>query len=286
MMSFAAVQRILGLLLTVFSFTLVPPFILSLVVRDGAATAFASAFGLTLGIGLLSWLVGAVVALPIGKLLSDAVGVAFLEEPLNYTFSTQGTLLWLAIVLVLAALASILLGALLVVIGLTLFVRGLEMGLFPIGESLAIELAGSGSLPSNIKSIRVTIFKNNTTETGLENVITNDIIYEFTRKKKDAIKDNDQAEGILSGIIKSVRTDTIARQGQSTSLTRRVYVTVNVKLTNRTGGVIWSVNGITESEAYDVTSDKPTTERRKRDAIDKASKLLAENIFNRLTEDF
>ena len=58
-------------------------------------------------IGLLSWLVGAVLALPIGKLLSDAVGVAFLEEPLNYTFSTQGTLLWLAIVVILAALASI-----------------------------------------------------------------------------------------------------------------------------------------------------------------------------------
>jgi putative ABC transport system permease protein len=59
-------------------------------------------------IGLLSWLVGAILALPIGKLLSNAVGAAFLESPLNYTFSTKGTLLWLAIVLVLAALASIL----------------------------------------------------------------------------------------------------------------------------------------------------------------------------------
>lgn len=34
----------------------------------------------------------------------------------------------------------------LVILGLYLFVIGLEMGLFPIGESLAIELAGSGSL--------------------------------------------------------------------------------------------------------------------------------------------
>ena len=46
--------------------------------------------------------------MPIGKLLSDAVGVAFLEAPLSYTFSTKGTLLWLAIVVVLASLASIL----------------------------------------------------------------------------------------------------------------------------------------------------------------------------------
>jgi putative ABC transport system permease protein len=59
-------------------------------------------------IGLLSWLVGAILAWPIGKLLSDAVGVAFLQAPLNYTFSIPGMLLWLAIVLVLAALASVL----------------------------------------------------------------------------------------------------------------------------------------------------------------------------------
>jgi len=59
-------------------------------------------------IGLLSWLAGTILAWPIGKLLSDAVGAAFLQSPLSYTFSIQGMLLWLAVVLVLAALASIL----------------------------------------------------------------------------------------------------------------------------------------------------------------------------------
>ncbi|WP_078117876.1 TrkH family potassium uptake protein [Thiosocius teredinicola] len=54
-MSFAAVQRILGLLLTVFSFTLVPPFIVSLFAQDGASTAFAMAFALTLVVGFISW---------------------------------------------------------------------------------------------------------------------------------------------------------------------------------------------------------------------------------------
>jgi putative ABC transport system permease protein len=59
-------------------------------------------------IGVLSWFVGTILALPIGKLLSDAVGIAFTDFPLNYTFSVNGTLLWLAVVLVLAALASFL----------------------------------------------------------------------------------------------------------------------------------------------------------------------------------
>jgi len=41
---------------------------------------------------------------------------------------------------------QLLVGVLFVVVGLTLFVRGLEMGLFPIGESMAYAFARKGSL--------------------------------------------------------------------------------------------------------------------------------------------
>ena len=43
-------------------------------------------------------------------------------------------------------LLEVLIGAFLVVIGLMLFVQGLEMGLFPIGETLAVAFARKGSL--------------------------------------------------------------------------------------------------------------------------------------------
>ncbi len=43
-------------------------------------------------------------------------------------------------------MGEVLFGALLVVAGLTLFVQGLEMGLFPIGEAMAQALARKGSL--------------------------------------------------------------------------------------------------------------------------------------------
>ena len=51
-----AVQRILGILLMVFSFTLVPPILVSLLHGDGETTPFVDAFLITLGLGLLSWL--------------------------------------------------------------------------------------------------------------------------------------------------------------------------------------------------------------------------------------
>lgn len=43
-------------------------------------------------------------------------------------------------------LAGILVGAVCVVLGLALFIQGLEMGLFPIGESLAVAMTRKGSL--------------------------------------------------------------------------------------------------------------------------------------------
>ena len=38
-------------------------------------------------------------------------------------------------------LAEMVLGLVLILVGLTLFVRGLEMGLFPLGESMAWDLS-------------------------------------------------------------------------------------------------------------------------------------------------
>jgi hypothetical protein len=43
-------------------------------------------------------------------------------------------------------LGELLLGMLFVVVGLTLFVRGLELGLFPLGESMAYDFAKKGNL--------------------------------------------------------------------------------------------------------------------------------------------
>jgi putative ABC transport system permease protein len=59
-------------------------------------------------IGAISWVIGALLGWPIGKLLSDSVGVAFMESKLTFEFAFGGAVLWLGIILVLAALASML----------------------------------------------------------------------------------------------------------------------------------------------------------------------------------
>jgi trk system potassium uptake protein TrkH len=54
-MHFSTVQRILGVLLMIFSLTMLPPLLISFFVDDGAIIGFLDAFILTFGLGLLIW---------------------------------------------------------------------------------------------------------------------------------------------------------------------------------------------------------------------------------------
>ena len=146
--------------------------------------------------------------------------------------------------------------------------------------------AGSGNLPEGIQTIAIEIFENRTPETGLENTITNALIYEFTRKGRSVQKNSKEADAILTGVIESERITTISRQAQQSPLARRVEIIVNLKLTGSGGGVKWSASGVSEFEEYDVATDKQATETNKRQAIETLSKKLAEKVHNRLTDDF
>jgi trk system potassium uptake protein TrkH len=54
-MNWPVVQRILGLLLMVFSLTMLPPIIFSFIFKDGAWLPFVEGFALTLVVGFLTW---------------------------------------------------------------------------------------------------------------------------------------------------------------------------------------------------------------------------------------
>jgi putative ABC transport system permease protein len=59
-------------------------------------------------IGLISWTIGGLIALPASRVLTITVGMALLQAAPTYIFSRQGAILWLVIVLLLALMASFL----------------------------------------------------------------------------------------------------------------------------------------------------------------------------------
>lgn len=73
---------------------------------DGAVLKLVLVEGLL--IGMISWGLGALLAVPISQGLSAAVGLSFVTVPLPFVFSWDGFLIWLVVVLILSALASFL----------------------------------------------------------------------------------------------------------------------------------------------------------------------------------
>jgi len=59
-------------------------------------------------VAAFSWLVGAILAWPLSRMLNGVIGQSVLQTDLTHIYSYGGTGLWLAIVLLLAILASML----------------------------------------------------------------------------------------------------------------------------------------------------------------------------------
>jgi len=58
-------------------------------------------------VGALSWLLAVPLSVPGARLFSDLIGEALLEMPLQFVYSAGGMMLWLLVVVVLSALASL-----------------------------------------------------------------------------------------------------------------------------------------------------------------------------------
>ncbi|MCE1254441.1 MAG: FtsX-like permease family protein, partial [Anaerolineae bacterium] len=59
-----------------------------------------------IAIGILSWIFGAILALPMSQGLAQLVGSAMMGTALSYSYSMEGLWLWLVVVIFLSALAS------------------------------------------------------------------------------------------------------------------------------------------------------------------------------------
>jgi len=160
------------------------------------------------------------------------------------------------------------------------------IGLLPVLWGCSYRFSGTGSLPSGITRIYVSVIENKTSEMGIERYITDDLINEFIMRRKDVLSRLEDAEGVITGTIEYIRDTAVAHSSQSKSTQRRVVLGIALKLADQKGKTLWAVNGINANEAYKVTDDKTLTEQNKKAAIQVLSKRLAEKTYNRLTDDF
>jgi outer membrane lipopolysaccharide assembly protein LptE/RlpB len=144
--------------------------------------------------------------------------------------------------------------------------------------------AGGGRLPEGIRTLSVGVFENQTRESGLEHLIANEVIHQFTRFGTVELTDRDSAQAVLTGRIRSVGITTIAHQTATISAERRIRVVVIPTLTASSGRVLWSGGSITDDETFFVGADRLQTDQNKKSALMTLSKRIAERIYYQMTD--
>lgn len=146
---------------------------------------------------------------------------------------------------------------------------------------------GSGELPGGVKTVYIRQFENRTSDVAIETQFTNDLVDEFLLNRKEALVKNEKAaDAVIQCVIQTSRTQTISRGANLQTQQRRLIITVDVSVFDRTGKRVWFAKGITANQQYDVAPVKQDTLSNRRQAIDDLSRKMAERIYDRLTEDF
>jgi hypothetical protein len=146
--------------------------------------------------------------------------------------------------------------------------------------------SGGGSLPGGADTISVLMLENRSAEVGIQTRLNSDIIYEVTRRDSSRIARPENADALLSGVVKTVQDTDIAHRGTSTASQRRVTLVIDMKLERPDGTTLWRRNGLSDYEAYDVAANRRQTDLNRRTAIERLSKRLAETIYKSITDDF
>ena len=148
-------------------------------------------------------------------------------------------------------------------------------------------LAGRGELPAKISTVSVRMLENRSSETGVETLITNALISELNRRRSGSVVGPQRADAVLAGTIQSLTWDTVSHRGVNTASERRVYVTLALTLTDRSGGVLWERSALSGAQAYMVVEgNKTATDNNRRQAIGVLAEKMAESVYRSLTDNF
>lgn len=163
------------------------------------------------------------------------------------------------------------------------------------------------TLPGNVKSIQIPLFKNESSEVGVETYFTNALKVEAMRSKSVAVKNEEaQVEAVLQGRVTGV--DVIADESvieaknttympTETVMATQYRVTVNVELVlqrSRSSEVLWRGNFV-QTKNYSApqitlpvvnTANSLYNESAKRQTLNDLSKEMMQAAFDRMVEDF
>ena len=140
---------------------------------------------------------------------------------------------------------------------------------------------------SDIKSLNIPFFMNETFEPRVENLVTEALINEFLERGKVRTINGKNPDATVTGTVKSFQTSPISFNSSGRVLEYRATISLDVSLKrNDTGVILWESLGLTMDHEYKVSVNTTTTFDNRREATRKIAEDLAEEIHKRIFEDF
>jgi outer membrane lipopolysaccharide assembly protein LptE/RlpB len=156
-----------------------------------------------------------------------------------------------------------------------------------LGAACGYRFAEEGGFPGDTERLFVKLLENKTQETGVESIVTSALLNELTLRKTNELASGiDDADVVLSGVVNLVTIGTISQSKPKVANERRVTVSVDLKLTQKGGDIVWAAKGLSDFEEYLVDTDTERTDANRRTAIRVLSKRIAERTVNRFSDDF
>ena len=152
--------------------------------------------------------------------------------------------------------------------------------------SCGYRFEGGGYIKDDVTRVAVKTLENKSSETGAGITFTNALIREILQKTDTKVVDEASATAVLEGTIKAITFATLSRSTTESVVERRVAATVDLKLTNKDGEVIWSVKDFTSYEEYTVSEDRIIDETNKREAVEKIATRSAEKLISKMLINF
>ena len=144
-----------------------------------------------------------------------------------------------------------------------------------------------GNLPGHLKTVSVPVFKNLTTEAGVESTITSAVVNAFTSSGRLKVVSLDDADSILDGDITGYQVQSLTYDSKLNLRSYRLTVTMNVRFRDlRRTETLWQQDGLVEEVSFDVAGQVSDTISREEGAVKQAALEIGRKIVGHAVDRF
>jgi hypothetical protein len=144
-----------------------------------------------------------------------------------------------------------------------------------------------GTLPEDIKTVAVPVFKNSTYEPAVESVLTSAVLNAFATSGRLRVAPVGEADSLLEGEVTGYNVQALAFDRNSNVTQYRLLITMNVDFKDlRRGALLWRERGLQERADFQVPGQVVVTLGLEDVAVRQAAIVIARRVVSLALERF